>query len=180
MDSNSPEFLKRKVVVKTVAEGVCKAFSTHAQKAYDVESAFVFNDQSPAFDAYIEKYYQEINNFKQNHEMSKIQIANRCKRAAAFILVSEDRDLLSKLFSIKSLKHDDFIEMFYAHFTYSLCCAFLELGRLRVPKDVERDLIHNLLKERGKSSFAWLMLTMRAFADAYGEKVEPALGDDEA
>lgn len=180
MDRNSYIFLKRKAVIKTVAEGLCRAFSMHAQRAYAVESAFVFNDQSPAFDEYVDKYYQEIDKFKQNHEMSKLQIANRCKRAAAFILVSEDRSLLSSLFFIKILPRADFIELFYAHFTYSLCCAFLELDRRKVPEDAENHFIYNILKERGNASFACLTLMMRAFADAYGKKVEPAFGDDEA
>lgn len=179
MSSTDRDILKRKTSVQEIAEDVCDVFSTHAFCSYQIKDAFIFNAKSIALDTYIQRYYEEIDRFKLDHDMKDGQIANRCKRAAAFIIISEDLSLISGLFSIKKLPHKDFPQLFYAHFVFSLCCAFLEIDLINVPKDVERDLIHNLLKERGKSSFAWFMLTMRAFADAYGEKVEPASGDDE-
>lgn len=150
------------------------------------------NAKSKNFSNILQEYFNEIDNFKSRHRMPLSDLANECKRAAAWIFVGSDADLWNGIFDFKcSNIPENKIERFQivcadlnktmtTELIITLCYNELDVDENKVDPTTVKLLRHNIAKYKLfprnasnednqvlKSVFDWLVATMHLLAQAY-------------
>lgn len=172
---------------KKIAERQTAAFTKSLATIFpDSQSTYraVVRRDSPLARKILNNFFAEIDRFKIRHDMPVTELANECKRAAAWIIVGKEKALWNGLFDhqfspgFNRKLADDLIKTATAQTIISLSLNELDVSEARIDEETQRLILHNVLKRSDEADFDWLVATMHLLAKAYGRKKKSKSNSD--